>query len=49
MPLTPSELHNFESPAVRLRNAGLSSSLFQRLSMAPLMYMSEPLSATIRP
>src|SRR5205823_6612414 len=38
-----------KSLAVRLRKAGFSSSLFQRESIAPLMYMSQPLSATIRP
>ena len=38
-----------KSPAVRLRNAGFSSSLFQRASMAPLTYMSLPLSATMSP
>ena len=38
-----------KSPAVRLLNAGFSSELFQRASIAPVTYMSLPLSATIRP
>ena len=38
-----------KSLAVRPPNAGFSTPLFQRVSNVPLMYMSEPLSATIRP
>ena len=38
-----------KSSAVSALNAGFSTSLFHRASIVPLMYMSEPLSATIRP
>src|SRR5262245_55247060 len=38
-----------KSPAVRAAKAGLRMSLFQRVSKVPPMYMSEPLSATMRP
>ena len=38
-----------KSFAVNASKAGLSTSLSQRSSQVPLMYMSEPLSATIRP
>src|SRR5262245_33944720 len=38
-----------KSLADRSANAGLSTSLFQRVSKVPVTYMSLPLSATIRP
>src|SRR5436190_1561540 len=38
-----------KSLAVSVENAGLRMSLFQRVSKVPVIYMSEPLSATMRP
>src|SRR6188474_541896 len=38
-----------KSLAFSVANAGFSTSLFQRVSNVPEMYMSEPLSATINP
>jgi hypothetical protein len=38
-----------KSPAFRLANAGFKTLLFQFVSKVPLIYMSEPLSATISP
>src|SRR5438552_2269104 len=38
-----------KSLACSMPNALLSASMFQRLSYEPLMYISEPLSATINP
>ena len=38
-----------KSLAERPANAGFRTSLFQRVSWVPVMYMSEPLSATRRP
>lgn len=38
-----------KSLAERPANAGFRTSLFQRVSKVPVMYMSEPLSATRRP
>ena len=48
VPLPP-ELHDLEVVGGQRANAGFSTPLFQRASIVPLMYMSEPLSATIRP
>src|SRR5262249_11051930 len=41
---TTSKSEAFSDP-----KAGFSTSLFQRVSYVPLMYMSDPLSATISP
>src|SRR5262249_19804700 len=38
-----------KSLAMSAENAGLRIELFQRASIVPVMYMSEPLSATIKP
>ncbi len=38
-----------KSLAVRFLKAGFKMSLFQRMSCVPVTYMSEPLSATMRP
>ena len=38
-----------KSPAVSAANAGFRMSLFQRVSNVPVMYRSEPLSATMSP
>src|SRR5262249_7061744 len=38
-----------KSEALSVPDAGVRVSLFQRVSKVPLMYMSEPLSATISP
>src|SRR5262249_13818546 len=46
--LTPS-VTTSKSDALSEENAGLSTSLFHRVSYVPLMYMSDPLSATISP
>ena len=46
----PPELDHFEvARASASANAGFRMSLFQRVSKVPVMYMSEPLSATMRP
>ena len=45
----PSERTTSKSSAVSPRNAGFSTSLFHRASIVPVMYMSDPLSATISP
>ena len=37
------------APLVSALNAGLSTLLFHRVSNVPLMYMSDPLSATMSP
>src|SRR5262245_27338989 len=38
-----------KSSAVSAENAGFKTPLFHRASIVPLMYMSDPLSATMRP